>query len=197
VGTLKFEEVPKGLREKYKFRWAPNQQFGPLGSPLQVKVSYRQVPGYFPVEWIWVSEFPSYRAESSALLKKWKADEQKGAVYYKDIPSIIDDISPPPPTGGGGDGSGSGGSGGDGSGGDGSGGGSGSGDDQSWAGVFGTGVYALSQGLLLSRRRRGVRRLPTRRSQVPDTTSAGVGSTLAIVGILGAAGIGTYFIASQ
>lgn len=190
VGTLTFGEVPQGIRETYKFRWHPNQEFGPLGSPLQVKVSYRAGPGQFPVEWIWVSDFPAYRSDYDALLKKWKADEQRGAVYFQDIPSIIDDIAPPPPTGGG--------NGGNGGSGGGNGGGSdgGSDDDTNWAGVFGAGVASITQGLLIARRERGARRLPTRQSEIPDQ-QAGIGSTLGIIGILGAAGIGTYLIASQ
>lgn len=191
TGGVTWTEIPGDIRQKYKFRRRTDlpgtEKFG---TPVQVKVSARP-PGGGPRirQWIWSPTFPSARNQQDALLIPWGPSEQRSPSYAQDLPSApsltlptgeinVPDggtIEPPPdsdqPT-------------------------SGSGGDGSGDGFeIGEAIAAFANGIFQDRRSRGST-LPTR-SQTTTTRTAGFGSTLGIVALVGGVGLAAYLITSN
>lgn len=193
-------EIPADIRDKYKFRRRTDlpgtEQFG---TPVQVKVSARPPSGGSRfTSWIWSPEFPAAREQQDALLIPWGAQEERPPSYAERLPaappltlpdgsinipdggSIDPPPQPEPPTSGGENGTSNGDSGENGDSGDGF--------------EFGEAIAALASGIFERRRRTGSR-LPTRPQTQPQT--AGFGSTLGIIALVGGVGLAAYLITSN
>ena len=194
TGGVTWTEIPADIRDGYKFRRRSDlpgaQEFG---TPVQVKVSARPPSGGSRfTSWVWNPEFPAARKQQDALLVPWGAGEERPPSYAENLPAAppitlpdgsinipdggsIDPPDPIPddPT------SGTGGSG-------------GSGDDDGF--VVGEAIAALANGIFERRRRVGSR-LPTRPQTRPKT--AGFGSTLGIIALVGGVGLAAYLVTSS
>jgi hypothetical protein len=199
TGGVTWTEIPADIRDGYKFRRRSDLPgAGEFGTPVQVKVS-ASPPGGGPrfTSWIWNPEFPAARKQQDALLVPWGAGEERPPSYAENLPAAppitlpdgsinIPDggsIDPPdtipddPTSGTGGSGNG----------------GSGRSDDDDGF-VVGEAIAALANGIFERRRRVGSR-LPTRPQTRPKT--AGFGSTLGIIALVGGVGLAAYLVTSS
>jgi len=192
TGGVTWTEIPADIREKYKFRRRTDlpgaEQFG---TPVQVKVSATP-PGGGPrfTNWIWSPEFPAARKQQKGLLIPWGAQEERPPSYAEALPAAppltlptgeinIPDggsVQPPPPSDE-----------------------PTSGTDPSNGGSdgdfeVGEAIAAFANGIFAQRRRRGST-LP-RTPQTPVQT-AGIGSTLGIIALVGGVGLAAYLVTSS
>lgn len=190
TGGVTWTEIPADIREKYKFRQRTDlpgaEEFG---TPVQVKVSATP-PGGGPrfTSWIWSPEFPAARKQQGGLLIPWGAQEERPPSYAQQLPAAppltlptgeinIPDggsVQPPPPpdepT---------------------SGTGTSDGDDGF---EIGEAIAAFANGIFEQRRRRGSR-LPTTPQR--GVRTAGFGSTLGIIALVGGVGLAAYLVTSS
>jgi len=193
TGGVTWTEIPADIREKYKFRQRTDlpgaEEFG---TPVQVKVSARPPDGgpRF-TSWIWNPDFPLARKQQDALLIPWGAQEERPPSYAQNVPAAPPltlptgeinipgggSVQPPPlpdePTSGTGTSNGS--------------------EDDGFE--IGEAIAVFAEGIFQDRQRRGSR-LPTR-PQAPMARTAGIGSTLGIVALVGGVGLAAYLVTSS
>jgi len=192
TGGVTWTEIPADIRKQYKFRRRTNLPGAEkFGTPVQVKVSATPPDGgpRF-TNWIWSPEFPAARKQQNGLLIPWGAQEERPPSYAEALPAAppltlptgeinIPDggsVQPPPPPDEPTSGSGT----------------SDGGSDDGFE--VGEAIAAFANGIFEQRRRSGSR-LPTR-PQTP-VRSAGIGSTLGIIALVGGVGLAAYLLTSS